>query len=269
MPDVLVRNARIVRHSVTIALGELRVVYSWKTWTLGWLSRVLMQVVFFALIGVLLDSPEQQRFLVVGNAVMLAVMEAMFVVPSTTWERRTGTLPLLVAAPASTAVTFFGRSLQWLPSGLVTSCVGLFVVAPVFGVRWSLPEALLAVPVVAVVAFSTYCFGLVLGALVLRAMDVRNIVSNLAWLTIMTVCGVQVPVDFWPAPVAVVAQVLPVTHGLAAVRALADGSAGPAYVAGQVGLELVVAVGWLAVATVVLLHLAESGRRDGSIEYAD
>jgi hypothetical protein len=39
----------------------------------------------------------------------------------------------------------------------------------------------------------------------------------------MAVAGANVPVDFWPGPVQAVANLLPVTHGLLAVRQLLDG----------------------------------------------
>jgi ABC-2 type transport system permease protein len=60
------------------------------------------------------------------------------------------------------------------------------------------------------------------------------------------VAGVNVAVDFWPGPVQAVANLLPVTHGLLAVRRLLDGS-GLDAVAPQVAAEVLVGAGWLAV----------------------
>src|SRR6185312_4234351 len=108
------RELTVLRHSARNAWADLRVVYTPVSWTFGWLGRIVMQVVFFALVGVLLDSPEQQRFLFIGNAVMVTAHEVMMCVASTTWERTTGTLPLLVAAPSRLWPVFVGRSLQWL-----------------------------------------------------------------------------------------------------------------------------------------------------------
>lgn len=258
---------RIVRHSAVNALADLRATYSVKTWTFGWLGRVVSQVVFFALIGRLLDSPEAAAFLLIGNAVMIAALEAMMVVASTTWERRAGTLPLLVAAPAPLAPVFIGRSLQWLPSGVASALIALFGAGPFFGVTWSLPEALVVSLIVVAVSLTTYCFGLFLAALVLRAMDLRNIISNVAYLAMMAVCGVMVPTSFWPGWVQAVAQAVPLTHGLRAVRRIdANGVVPP------VALDCLLAFGtatvWLGLAAATLHRLAEQGRRDGSIEFA-
>jgi ABC-2 type transport system permease protein len=82
----------------------------------------------------------------------------------------------------------------------------------------------------------------------------------------MALCGVQVPVVFWPGWVQAVAGLLPVRHGLLGVRALLDGA--PAgTVARHAALEAAVGLGWLLVAALTFRRLAESGRRDGSIEF--
>jgi len=263
----VVAGGRIMRHSAANALADFKAMYSIRTWSFGWLGRVVSQVIFFALIGRLLDSPEAAAFLLIGNAVMIAALEAMMVVASTTWERRAGTLPLLVAAPAPLALVFIGRSLQWLPSGVATALIALFGAGPLFGVTWSPAEALVVAGIVMVVALTTYCFGLFLAALVLRAMELRNIVSNVAYLTMMAICGVMVPTTFWPGWVWAVAQALPLTHGLRAVRRVdADG------IVSSVALDCLLALGvaavWLGIASVTLHRLAEQGRRDGSIEFA-
>lgn len=258
---------RVLARSAVLALAEFGAMYTWRTWLFGWLLRVLAQVGFFALIGRLLDDPEAVAYLLVGQAVMIAVIEALLVVPSTTWERRAGTLPLLVAAPANPALVFLGRSVQWLASGVASATVALFTMSAVFGVALPWPRALLAVPLIAVVAASTYCFGTVLAAVVLRFMETRNVVLNVAYLTLMAVCGVGVPTAFWPRWIEVAAQGLPLTHGLLAIRALLDGADASVIWAGA-GREMLVGAVWLAVSLLAFRHLAESGRRDGSIEFA-
>jgi ABC-2 type transport system permease protein len=242
--------------------------FTWRSWTIGWLSRVLCQVAFFALIGRLLESPEAVRYLLIGNAVLIAVLESALVVASTTWERRAGTLPLLVAAPTSPVVVFCGRSVQWLASGTASASIALLVLAPLFQIALPMPRALLAIPLIGLVSLSAYCLGLVLAGVVLRIMELRNVVSNVLWLTLALLAGVQVPVTFWPAWVGTVGWFLPVTHGLAGIRLLLDGAPMTA-VATRAGLEVVVAMGWLTVATTTFRQLVERGRRNGSIEFAD
>jgi ABC-2 type transport system permease protein len=265
---VLTSTATVLRQSALAGFADYAILYTPRSWTFGWLGRVLCQVAFFALIGRLLGSPEAEHSLLVGNAVMMAAVDSLFVVSSTTWERRAGTLPLLVCSPTSPLLVFTGRSVQWVVSGTATTLISLFGLGLLFGVPMATPAALAAVPLVALVSTATYFFGLTLGALVLRAMELRIVVNNVIQLVMMAICGVQVPVEFWPRWVEYVATVLPVTHGLAAVRtALAGGPAGR--VAAEGALEAAVAAGWLVLAGLVFDRLAERGRRDGSIEFGD
>jgi ABC-2 type transport system permease protein len=256
----------VIRYALTSGLADFTVIYTWKTWTLGWLSRVLAQVAFFAVIGLLLDDENATRHLLVGNAVVMVAVEAFFVCASTVWERQAGTLPLLVAAPASALLTFTGRSLFWVGSGTATASVSLFALSPVFGVPLPMPGALLAVPLILLVGLSTYCFGLVLSGIVLRFMEARNVVSNVAHLSVMTLCGVQVPITFWPGWVQTIASALPVNHGLAAVRGVLE-RAPTSLVVTQAALEFAVGAGWFVVAALTFRHFFEQGRKDGSIEF--
>lgn len=261
-------EVRVLAAAVASARADLKAIYTWRTWTFAWLSRILCQVAFFAVIGRLLGSPEHTHFLLVGNAVYIAALVSMFVCASTAWERQLGTLPLLVAAPGTVFTLFVGRSAQWLLDGTACASVALFVLGPLFDVPMPMPAALLAVPLIALVSVSTYCFGLVLAGVALRRVELRNLVGQLGGLSLMVLCGVQVPSSFWPAPLHALAQVLPVTHGLEAVRSLLSGA--PAgVVLGSAALELCVAAGWFAVAALTFHRFAESGRRDGSIEFGD
>ncbi|GAA1094641.1 ABC transporter permease [Nocardiopsis metallicus] len=261
-------SARVLRWSATSALADLRAFYTWKTWLFGWLTRILCQVAFFALIGAMLDSPDRTAYLLVGNAVFVGVTATMFVCASSSWERMAGTLPLLIASPAPPFLVFAGRSVQWLADGLACAVISLFLLAPVFGVHLPMPAALLVVPLIALTYVSVYSFGLVLAGLALRVMHVRNLIGNVGGLILMVVCGVQVPVSFWPPAVEFVAQGLPLTHGLGAVRELLSGASG-AVVARLALLEAAVGAVWFCVAALTFRHLAESGRRDGSIEFGD
>jgi ABC-2 type transport system permease protein len=257
-----------LRYACLSALADLAVIYTWKTWTFGWLARVLCQVAFFALIGRLLDDPAATDYLLIGSAVVIVTMEAAFVTASSTWERGTGTLPLLIAAPTGPFVVFVGRSVQWLISGTASATIALFVLAPIFGVPLDFPIALAAVPLIVLIALSSYCFALFLSAFVLRVPSLRNIVGNVTWWTIGLLGGVQVPVNFWPAWVGVVGQVLPLRHGLDGVRlAIAGGSGGR--ILADAGLEITVGVGWLVVAAIAFRSFAAGGRKTGSIEFGE
>lgn len=263
----VVRTLGVVRYSAANAWADFRATYTWWTWGFGWLGRMLAQVTFCAFVGVLLADPGQIRYLVIGNAIMVCVVETMSVVASSSWERAEGTLPLLSAAPARMGWVFFGRSLQWPISGALTALVSLFVLSPFFGVHWTPAHVLPLVGLVLLTTATTYAVGLFLSPFVLTASGARNIVSNSAYLLMMAICGVVVPVAYWPAWVGAVAQALPLTHTLAAVRAL-DAGVPAAEVLGQAGLALLCGAGWLIAALVAFAVLEERARHNDSFDFS-
>lgn len=263
----IVRTFGVIRYSAANAWADFRATYTWWTWGFGWLGRMLTQVTFCAFIGVLLGDPAQIRYLVIGNAIMTCVIDAMAVVASSSWERSEGTLPLLGAAPAHMGWVFFGRSLQWPVSGSLTALVSLLVFSPLFGVHWTAAQIPVLVVLVVVTAMSTYAVGLFLSPFVLTATAARNIVSNSAYLVMMAVCGVVVPVGYWPGWVQAIAQVLPLTHALAAVRSLGQGSSASAILT-QSGLAVLCGAGWLVAAMVAFSVLEVRARRNNSFDFS-
>lgn len=156
--------------------------------------------------------------------------------------------------------------MQWIATGTTSATVSYFLIGWMFGVPMPWP-ATLGVPVlIAATSCSCYALGLLLAAFSLRKADLRNLVSNLGYLTLMAVTGAGVPTTFWPDPVPAVASILPMTHALGAIRSIAGGGGVTALMTGVLA-ELAVAFGWLVVAAAALTHFAESGRRDGSIEF--
>lgn len=258
----------LMAQAIRVGYRDMRVMFTWRTWMLGWFTRVVAQVSFFALLGLLIGDPALVQFLIVGNATMLAAMTAIGVSTTTTWERRAGTLPILLASPSSHVVVFVSRSGVLLVNGVVTSLSAFFVTALMFDIALPIPRTLWIVALVPLVSFAAYCFGAFLGAFVLRVMEARNVITNIAIFVLMTVTGVNVPVDSLPDPVAALANVLPVTHGLAAIRGVIDG-APPSTVIVQALLEAAVGLGWLAVTVPAMWWFAERLRRNGQVEFGD
>ena len=79
-------------------------------------------------------------------------------------------------------------------------------------------------------------------------------------------CGVSVPIAFWPGFVQFVVKLLPLTHGLQAIRLLLD-EASPIAIMQAAALEAAVGLGWIALAVLVMDRMANAGRKDGSIEF--
>lgn len=260
------KTLRIIRYAFLSGMRDMRSIYSWKSWLLGWYVRVLSQVIFFALIGKLLRSDEQTWFLLVGNATMLAAQQGVWALNLALWERNTGTLPLLVASPSSPVVVYASRGSYLIADGLISSLGALFVAGAIFHLPLPWPRILLVVPLIVLVGMSAYCLGTFLGGVVLRVRQIGNLVSNVAIVALMTLCGVNVPLDAYPSIVGWIARVLPLTHGLVAIRDVLAGNFGAA--GAQAGLELLVGLGWLAACLATFSRFVGHGRADGSIEFA-
>ena len=259
-------STRIFARAVRTGVGDLRTNYTWWSWSSGWLLRCLMEVAFFGLIGLLLNSREATYFLLIGRGLFVGVAETMWVIQSTAWERGTGTLPLLVSAPGRAWPAFAGRSTQWLPSAATTSLVSLLLVPVLFGFRASL-EGLTACALAAVASVvASYGFALPLAALVLRRPAWRNAASNITHNVMGLVCGALVPVAFWPVPVQWFAQIFPVTHSLRGLRAVLDGVP-DAWGALAAGLAVALGLGamWFAFGAWLLERFAEAARQ-GTID---
>jgi ABC-2 type transport system permease protein len=262
-----VRTLRIIRYAFLSGAADYTAIYTWKSWLTGWYLRVLAQVIFFALIGRLLRSDQQTWYLLVGNAVMLAAMEGLLALNLVNWERDSGTLQLLVASPSSPVVVFAARGAYLIADGLVSSLGALFVAGLLFRLPLPWPRILLVVPLTLLVGVSAYCFGTFLAGLLIRARRLNGLVSNVGIVVFMTLCGVNVPLAAYPQPVAYVAQLLPLTHGLSAIRDVLAGDVSAAW--GQAALETAVGLGWLLLCLVTFGRFVRHGRRDGTLEFAN
>lgn len=259
--------ARILRYAALSGFQDFGGTYTIWSWAFGLFLRMMTQVVFFASIGRLLGSPRQVEFLLIGNAVAAAAVGCLTAATSTTWERGAGTLPLLVACPTSPLVVLMGRSVFFIANGLAFSFGALLLVPPLFGVRLPWARMPATAVLVVLVTVTSYCMATFLGGLVLRATSARRTVPQTARMIMLAFCGVNLPRSFFPPVVRAAGGLLPITHGLEAVRTLLAGGRA-SMILRNVALEAVVGTGWLVAALLTFHRLADAGRRDGSIVFS-
>jgi ABC-2 type transport system permease protein len=262
-----VTTLRVSWYAVLSGANDYWAIFTLKSWILGWCVRMISQVSFFALIGKLLRSDAQTTFFLVGNAVMIAAMGAMFAMNMTTAERANGTLSLLLASPSRAVVVFASRGIYVMADGVFSSLLGLFVLGPAFGVHLPLPRVLVVVPLTLLVGLSAYFFSTFLAGVILRRREITGLIVNSTIVTLMALCGINVPVSFYPDWLAWISRCLPITNGLEAIRAVIDGSAWST-VAAHAGAEVIVAAAWLTLALATFGRFMRAGQRDGSLEYA-
>ncbi|HXP19438.1 MAG TPA: ABC transporter permease [Streptosporangiaceae bacterium] len=245
--------------------AEYRALLTWRSWVFGWLLRLFSQAIFFTAFGILLRSKTFVHYIAIGNTVMLVCMEAIAVIPTLASDRFTGIRGLQLAAPTSFAFTSACRTIYCPAIGVLTSSIAFFSITRLFGVRMNFPQAAFAPAIIGVVGLATYAFGFALACVVLTLPSLQAVVMNLSYLILMTFAGVNVPTAFWPAPVRLIAQFLPLTHGLGAIRSLVAGAPLRLVLPGVL-LEAVVAGGWFAAGAAVLKSSTYVGRRTGRLE---
>ena len=263
----LAATANVMRNAFRAGVADYRSMWTWKSWLAGWFVRVLAQVSFFALIGERIGSDERVTFyLLVGNALAIAAVTGVFSLNTTSSERWSGTLSLLVASPSSPVIVFGSRGSYLAVDGAVSALSALFVAGPIFGMELPWPRVLLVVPLTMLVAYSCYCLGTFLAGVVFRFRNINSFVVLTSYMTIMAVCGVNVPLTYYPEAIEWISRFLPLTNGLLAIRGVLSGAA-PGTVLTDAALEAAVAAGWMTAALVTFNRLASRGRQDGSLDF--
>lgn len=260
-------TARVAWYAIVSGANDYWAIFTLKSWVLGWCVRMISQISFFALIGRLLQSDEQTQFFLVGNAVMIAAMGAMFAMNMTTAERGNGTLSLLLASPSRPVVVFAARGVYIMADGVFSSLLGLFILGPAFGLHFPFPRVLLVVPLTLLVGMSAYAFSTFLAGVIIRHRETTGLIVNATNVTLMTLCGVNVPLAFFPVWLAWISRCLPITNGLEAIRDVVNGAPWST-IAAHAGAELLVLSVWLSLALATFGVFMRAGQRDGSLEYA-
>ena len=266
MPVRVEATLTVMAQAFRAGLADYRAIWTWKSWLFGWFVRVIAQVSFFALIGIRLGNDRSAYFLLVGNALAVAAQTGIFSLNMTTTERWAGTLPLLVASPSSPIVVFSSRGAYLAVDGSLSALGALFVAGPAFGMPLPWPRVLAVIPLTAIVALASYCFGTFLAGIVFHHRSINSLTVMTGYIGLMTVCGVNVPLSYYPSALEWIARALPLTNGLLAIRGVFAGDAALS-ILGHAGLEAVVGVGWMAVALATFNRLASQGRLDGSLDY--
>jgi ABC-2 type transport system permease protein len=186
------------------------------------LAAPLFQLLFFAELGHY-SGVADARFYVVGNAVMSCGMSCLFAMSYVIAnERYFGTLLHLLASRANRAAIFLGRMWPVALNGLVISLFTLAAGSLILRVGYTVREIIGALVVLLVTVCSCSAFGLLLGGVGVQVRDVL-FGANLAYMLMLLLCGVEVPVSLLPTSLRTIGDGLPLTHGIAAIRSIAAG----------------------------------------------
>jgi ABC-2 type transport system permease protein len=228
------------------------------------LGSPLFQLIFFTKLGQFAHA-ESPDFYIVGNSVQVAAMASIYgMAMSIANERSYGTLGPLLATPANRAAVFLGRGLPVLANGLFVSLFTFLAGAVFLGFRPGLSTVPALAAVVVVTTTACTAFGMMLGSIGLRAKDYM-FAANLTYFLMLLFCGVNIPLSVLPGWMSAISRCLPLTHGIAAAREVANGAT-LADVAGLVWTELAIAVAYAAGAFVLFRVLERESRRSALLD---
>jgi ABC-2 type transport system permease protein len=195
------------------------------------------------------------QYLYPGFIVLVLLFTAIFATISTVEDRREGFLQGVLVAPISRSMIVMGQALGSTTLAWVPSCIFL-VLAPLAGITLSVAAVLTAGAMMAVIAFSLTCIGLVI-AWRIESTQGFHAIMNLILIPIWLLSGAFWPQQGAPAVLGWLMRVNPLTYGVAALReALYMGQGGGIGSLPNFVLSTVVACVFAAVTYILAVRVA-------------
>jgi len=176
------------------------------------------QMAFFVFVGLFIAGPEAIPFIAIGNSLQSVSWNTIFSVISITGhDKWDGTLPLVLATPASRLPLFIGRAMIHILDGILSVAISFFFAAFLFGVNFAQTNVLALTVTVFLTAFTMAGFGLLIGGL---CFHLRNpmVFANIFTYALLLFCGVNFPVQNLPQIIQPISYVFPLTYGVTAAR---------------------------------------------------
>jgi len=229
------------------------------------IPRTILQSLFFVLLAKAAGGDGLARFALIGNGIQIAVFMVMLsmevVIESEKWN---DTFQYLIAAPARWFPIMLGKSMSSYGDALLASVVSFAVLIPLLNLPIPLVSLVRAIPIILLIVASASALGWTIGAF---SLPIRYgyMICNWFAYAMMIFAGVNVPLASLPPAVQFIGNLLPVTHGLLAVRAIINGASYRS-VLPQVGLELLVGLAYAAAAWLMFGHRLRVTRQRGTFE---
>lgn len=226
-----------------LSLLSYRALFAWLNpldYVIVKVLEPLAQLLFFTLLGAFAGL--DPAYFALGNAVRLASVSGLYgCVVVMAEERISGTLQVVIASATPIGQTLITRMAMQGLDGVVTTVIGLTVSFLFLGLDASQVQWLWLLPALLITSYAISCLGLLVSIFGVFGVDL-TFVMNLVYTLLLLFCGVNFPITLLPSYFQTIAQLLPLTHGLLAIRALVAGET--AGVATQLGLEALIGLGY-------------------------
>ena len=204
-----------------------RALFAWLRPVTYMASKILMplaQMFFFVFLGSYASNGKNVDFYVIGNAIQITSVSGIFgVTMSVGGDRDAGTLPYLFGTPSNRFIIFFGRAFMHIIDGAIGVVIALIWGVLLMGLDLSHTNLSALGITILVTTFSTCGLGLLMGCLSLLTANVM-FVNNFVYFSLLIFSGANVEVTALPAWMQFVSNILPLTRGIAASRALTAGA---------------------------------------------
>jgi len=250
------------------ALFSFRAQFHWlnpSMWLTMKLVLSLSQMAFFVFVGLFIKGPEAIPFIAIGNALQVVSWNTVFsIIQITGDDKWGGTLPLVLATPASRLPLFIGRAMMHVLDGFLSVSIGLFFAAFLFGVNFGQANVLALAVSVVLTAFTMAGYGLLIGGLAFYFRD-PLIFANIFTFILLIFCGVNFPVQDLPQQLQVVSYAFPLTYGVAAARQAIAG-ASLVDISFTLGQQLIVGLVAMMLGFVFFQTFERKARKTGKME---
>jgi ABC-2 type transport system permease protein len=226
------------------------------------IAQPVAQLWFFLQLGHYTGARDSS-FYVLGNALYGCAVGGLYTLAvAVAVERRNNTLVMVLASPVNRVLLFSSRMIPAFCIGMVTGVVTL-VAGELLGAMSVRPGQIpLLALLLAVACLSACSFGLLIGTIGLRARDV-NFSAGLVLSLCLLLSGADVPVSDFPAPVRLVADLMPMTLSITAAR---RGLAGQSGVGVLLAGEVALALGYVLLTALMLRRLERGAKARGTLE---
>jgi ABC-2 type transport system permease protein len=257
-----------LRIFLSSAVFSFRAQFDWLNpamWLTMKLVLSLSQMAFFVFVGLFIQGPTAIPFIAIGNALQSVSWNTVFsVINITGHDKWDGTLPLLLATPASRLPLFIGRAMIHVLDGLLSVAIAFFFAAFLFGVDFGQANALALALAVGLTAFTMTGFGLLIGGF---CFYFRNpmVFANIFTYILLIFCGVNFPVQNLPSQIQFVSYAFPLTYGITAARSAIAGAT-IVEISPVLGQQMVVGLISIMLGYLLFQSFERSARKTGKME---
>lgn len=257
-----------MRVFMSSAVFSFRAQFDWLNPSM-WLTMKfvlsLSQMAFFVFVGLFIKGPDAIPFIAIGNALQSLSWNTVFSVTNITGhDKWDGTLPLVLATPASRLPLFIGRAMIHVLDGLLSVAISFSFAVFLFGVDFGHVNALALIVTVVLTAFAMAGFGLMIGGLSFHFRD-PMIFANIFTYILLIFCGINFPVQDLPPLIQPFSYIFPLTYGVSAARNAIAGAA-LTEIYPVLGQELIVGLVAMALGYFFFQRFERTARKTGKLE---